>query len=205
MNSLPNLTHLFKSGRGPETAERLNKLVEIISRSGNPDHEFWYLGGPMTGIPAFNFPRFHEVAARLREQGYNIISPAEIDDPETEAAAMASPDGAPGSGAANGEAYEDFLGRDLIIVSLPTCVGMICLEGWHNSRGARGESWVIAYLKKQLLEYSEQGYPVPHGFSLLEVDRDERLAELGVPDYARGAVPTDQPGVLTVADAVPNG
>lgn len=175
----------------PTTWYRLASLVEIMQRSGNPDEDFFYLGGPMTGIPQFNFPRFHEVANSLRAEDYNIISPAELDDPETEAAAMASVDGAPGSGSANGEAYEDFLGRDLIICSLPTCVGMICMEGWHNSRGARGESWVIAYLKKQLLEYDDK--------TLTVIDRDERLAELGVPDFAAGAVPKDKPGLLTVA------
>lgn len=166
-----------------------------MNRSGNPDQDFFYLSGPMTGIPQFNFPRFKEVAQKLRDQGYNIISPAELDDPDTEAAAMASTDGAPGSGSANGESYEDFLGRDLIICSLPTCVGMICMEGWHNSRGARGESWVIAYLKKEMLEYDDSAGSIV----LTSINRDERLAELGVPDFAAGAVPKDRPGLLTVA------
>jgi hypothetical protein len=166
-----------------------------MQRSGNPDEDFFYLGGPMTGIPQFNFPRFREVANKMRAQNYNIISPAELDDPDTEAAALASPDGAPGSGSANGESYEDFLGRDLIICSLPTCVGMICMDGWHNSRGARGESWVVAYLKKQLLEYDDSSGSVV----LTAIDRDERLAELGVASFAAGAVPKDVPGLLTVA------
>ena len=175
------------------TSRRFSALTDVMLRSGNPDESFFYLGGPMTGIPQFNFPRFFEVGDRLRGQGYNIISPAELDDPDTEAAALASPDGAPGSGAANGESYEDFLGRDLIIVSLPTCIGMICLENWHSSRGARGESWVIAYLKKQLLEYDDSSGEIV----LTQIERDARLSELGVPNYARGAVPSDKPGMLT--------
>lgn len=183
-----------RDANGVQTAKRLLSVANLMNKNANPDKDFFYLGGPMTGIPQFNFPEFHRVGTVLRERGYNIVSPAELDDPETEAAAMASPDGAPGSGSANGEAYEDFLGRDLIICSLPTCVGMICLPGWHNSRGARGESWVIAYLNKQLFEYEEVG-GAP---SLLTVERDERLTELGVPDFAAGAVPRDKPGVLTV-------
>jgi hypothetical protein len=185
-----------RDARGARTAKRLLSVANLMNKNANPDESFFYLGGPMTGIPQFNFPEFHRIGAALRERGYNIVSPAELDDPETEAAAMASPDGAPGSGSANGEAYEDFLGRDLIICSIPTCVGMICLPGWHNSRGARGESWVCAYLKKPIYEYSEnneQGAPW-----LIAVERDERLAELGVPDFAAGAVPRDKPGVLTV-------
>lgn len=186
----------LRGGPGHETIDRLAALTRVISHSGDPDSEFYYLGGPMTGIPQFNFPEFQRVAARLRAGGMNIVSPAELDDPETEAAALASLDGAPGSGAANGEAYEDFLGRDLIIVSLPTCVGMICMPGWHNSRGARGESWVISYLKKRLMEYREyEGGEV----DLVAIYRDQRLEELGVPDFARGAVPQDKPGLLTAA------
>lgn len=189
----PRSGRLSRHLRGKRTKRQLGTLVEIISRSGNPDEEFFYLGGPMTGIPQFNFPRFHAVANRLRQQGYNIISPAELDDPETEAAALASTDGAPGSGAAHGEVYEDFLARDLIIVSLPTCVGGIFLEGWHTSRGARAESWSLTFLQKPTFEYVE-------GDRLVQFDRDERLAELGVPAYAAGSVPRDKPGLLTVAD-----
>lgn len=174
------------------TLERLNSLVETIRRSGDPDQPFYYLGGPMTGIPQFNFPRFHEVGDILRAQGYNIISPAEVDEPETGAAALASPDGAPGTGTANGETYEDFLGRDLIIVTLPTCRGMICLEGWQNSRGATAESWVVAYLKRDLFEYSD-------GPTLTQIDRDERLLDLGVDPAVSGTLPVLAPGIATMA------
>jgi hypothetical protein len=36
----------------------------------------------MTGIAQFNFPAFDAAAAELRDQGYEIISPAELDDPQ---------------------------------------------------------------------------------------------------------------------------
>ena len=42
----------------------------------------YYLAGPMTNIPQFNYPRFFELAKVLRAEGYTIISPAELDSPE---------------------------------------------------------------------------------------------------------------------------
>lgn len=38
-----------------------------------------YLSGPMTGLPNFNYPAFHEAAACLRRQGYRVYNPAEYE------------------------------------------------------------------------------------------------------------------------------
>lgn len=176
-------------------AKYLLGIDNIISVSGDPNKDFFYLAGPMTGIPQSNFPRFDYVAEVLREKGYNIISPAELDDPVTRAAALASPDGV--LDRIEDKGYEDFLARDLVIVSLPTCVGGIFIEGWQNSRGARGESWVLQFLNKQLWEFQETGETASdENFQLNAIaHRDERLAELGVDPQG---VPTDEPGVLTM-------
>jgi hypothetical protein len=192
---LDDLTDTLNSG-GTFTLslahEHVIGLVDTISRSGNPSEAFFYLGGPMTGVPKSNFPRFHHVATALRGRGYNIISPAELDDPEVEAAALASPDGFLGESDIKGFSYEHFLARDLIICAMPACIGGIFLEGWQHSRGARGESWVLQFLKKQLLEYDEfDGSPVLTAIT----HRDDRLTELGVDPQG---VPLDAPGILTV-------
>lgn len=36
-----------------------------------------YISGPMTGLPNFNYPAFHEAKARLIEAGYEVVSPAD--------------------------------------------------------------------------------------------------------------------------------
>jgi hypothetical protein len=97
----------------------------------------------MSGIPQFNFPMFDAVAKSLRKQGYTIISPAELDDPSTREAALASPDGAPGTGAANGESYGDFLARDLKLI-LDEAEGVAALLGWKRSVGASIEVYAAA-------------------------------------------------------------
>jgi len=135
---------------GATTALKLGALAYGLAGSANPDEDFFYLGGPMTGIPQFNFPAFKQAAEVLRANGYNLVSPAELDDPETAAAAMQSADGAPGSGSANGETWSTFLARDVIICALPTCVGGIFLPGWEFSSGAKLEMTVLDSLGKQL-------------------------------------------------------
>lgn len=101
----------------------------------------WYIAGPMTGYPAFNIPLFDEVAANLRADGYTAVSPAELDDPDTRAAAFASPDGKMGSGVLNGQTWGDFLSRDVKLIA-DEVGGIVLLPHWYESRGARLEAFV---------------------------------------------------------------
>lgn len=109
-----------------------------------------YIAGPMTGIPQFNFPAFDAAAEDLRNNGHEIVSPAELDDPESRAAAMASPDGAPGSGSSNGETWGDFLARDVKLIADTDIDGIVTLPGWEKSRGARLETFVAHLCGKPL-------------------------------------------------------
>jgi hypothetical protein len=112
----------------------------------------YYLGGPMTGRPQFNFPAFDAAAADLREQGYKIVSPAELDADETREAALASADGSPGEGSSNGETWGDFLARDVKLIA-DKCGGMIVLPEWNQSKGARLESFVTFLCKNPIVYY----------------------------------------------------
>lgn len=112
-----------------------------------------YLAGPMTGIPQFNFPAFDAAAADLRERGYTVVSPAELDRPETRAAALASPDGAMGSGTHDGETWGDFLARDVKLIADDGVEAIVCLDGWQRSKGARLETFVGRLAGLPIYEY----------------------------------------------------
>jgi Domain of unknown function (DUF4406) len=102
-----------------------------------------YLAGPMSGIPQFNFPAFFEAANRLREDGFEVVSPAEIDNAEDSGAALASPDGDPTNRVAmNNKTWGDFLARDVKLIADSGIEGIVFLRGWHKSRGARLEAFV---------------------------------------------------------------
>jgi hypothetical protein len=77
-----------------------------------------YLAGPMTGLPAFNFPAFHAEAARLRAIGYHVENPAENKAPPC-------------------DTWEGYM--RLAVAQLVTCDAVALLPGWQDSRGARIE------------------------------------------------------------------
>lgn len=122
----------------------------------------WYLAGPMTGIPQFNFPLFASESARLRGEGYKIVSPHELDSPAVQQAAWASPDGALHSGHIAGETWGDILARDVKVVA-DNVRGILVLPGWTKSRGARLETFVAHLCGKPINYASDPTCPVPGG------------------------------------------
>ena len=105
----------------------------------NSDDMVFYLAGPMSGIPQFNFPAFEEAATKLRElAGMTIINPAELDDDEDRAAALASPDG---DLKEVKHTWGEFLSRDVLILA-DQCDGIMFLPGWEHSKGACLEACV---------------------------------------------------------------
>lgn len=101
-----------------------------------------YVAGPMTGIPQYNFPAFDRAAEALRVMGYEVVSPAELDDPEDRAKALASDDGAPQTAHHFGKSWADFLARDVKLIADGEFAVIVVLPGWEKSRGARLETFV---------------------------------------------------------------
>jgi hypothetical protein len=94
-----------------------------------------YILGPMTGYPEENRPAFKAAAKRLREQGYDPISPDELDD-------IYPPDG--------GE-WHHFMARDVPFAVMAQAG--VALPGWQKSRGATLEALLISQLGKPVFEY----------------------------------------------------
>jgi len=105
----------------------------------NTDASKWYLAGPMTGVPQFNLPTFVQAAAELRSiHGLDVVSPAELDDEET---ARISMDSADGLDRRITSSWGALLARDIKMVA-DLCTGVVFLDGWEKSRGARLEAFV---------------------------------------------------------------
>lgn len=129
-----------------------------------------YLAGPMTGIPAFNFPAFDEAAENLRVNGhYEVVSPAELDDPDHRAMVVASPDGLDFEDIdrANGKTWGDFLARDIKLIADGHFDLIIVLPGWQDSRGACLETFVGALIGLPVRAYDPSGTTTVSPITLL--------------------------------------
>lgn len=118
----------------------------------------YYLAGPMSGRPMFNFPMFEAVAAMLRKQGFQIVSPNELDAVNTTDYELAR-DSVDGSLGTTEQTWGDFLARDVKIVA-DQVDGVICLPGWEQSRGARLEAFVATCQGKPVFQYDAEEHGV---------------------------------------------
>ncbi len=83
--------------------------------------KIYYLSGPMTGIPDLNRPLFKKAAEYVRKAGLTILSPPEL-HPED-------------------DSYGKSLGRDIEVLIDSKVDGVVFLQNWWYSRGARIEAF----------------------------------------------------------------
>jgi hypothetical protein len=140
--------------------------------------ERFYLAGPMSNLPQFNFPAFYAASAALRAAGYEIISPAELDDAEDKGLAMKSPDGDPGHHPT--KTWGDFLSRDVKIVA-DSIQGIIFLPDWQTSRGARLEAFTALLCGHKFGLYSKNATPlvtwVPSSWVMSQINQHMKFKE----------------------------
>lgn len=98
----------------------------------------YYLAGPMTGLPEYNFAEFDRVVAELRDNGFEVLSSHEIDHGETPETRGSKPHG-------------DYVREDL--KHLLVCDAIILLPGWELSRGCQVEVKVAQAIGIQMHKY----------------------------------------------------
>ena len=89
-----------------------------------------YIAGPMTGLPDYNYPAFHRMAALLRSCGYEVFNPAE-----------------------NHGGRTDLPLAEYYKIDLPQVCdadALVLLEGWEKSAGASLEVTLANVLDKKV-------------------------------------------------------
>lgn len=84
-----------------------------------------YISGPMTGHKDLNFQMFNAAAWLLRDAGYDVVNPAEL-NPDPSAS------------------WTQCMRRD--IVALMDCDSVLMLPGWIDSKGAYLEHFIAKEL-----------------------------------------------------------
>jgi hypothetical protein len=85
-----------------------------------------YVSGAMSDLPDLNWPKFDYVSEELRQQGYDVVNPADI------ARGLSIPDSIQGE-----KRYIIYIKADLKALIDCDCIYM--LSGWEGSRGANME------------------------------------------------------------------
>ncbi len=135
-----------------------------------------YIAGKMRGVELFNFPAFDAAKELLSEQGWDVVSPADLDrdagfDPST----------LPGDHDWNDIEIEGFslseaVNRDL--VALQTCDAIYLLRGWETSLGAKAEKALAEWIGVTVL-YQESEDVLEEA---LRITKGDRNATYGPPD-----------------------
>lgn len=106
----------------------------------------YYLSGPMTGIPEYNYPMFELVAKELRAKGYIIVTPTEVG---TNQEARLGADRFSLS-------YQEYIKSN--IIALLDCNAIILLPGWRDSTGAKLELHIAQTMNMRVWNLRLDGF-----------------------------------------------
>ena len=112
-----------------------------------------YIGGPMRGIPEFNFPAFHAAADAIKALGCDVFNPAAKDNERhgTDISKGNATGDESIASAQHGFNLREALGLDLAwICAEATAIAL--LPGWRNSKGATAEHATAVALGLKVVE-----------------------------------------------------
>lgn len=98
----------------------------------------FYLAGPMTGKPDYNYQLFTDVCAELRKRELEILSPHEIKYPELDGKIGSLP-------------YFEYVKGGLKL--LLECDAIMLMTGWELSKGCLNEFYVAKSCDMQVFFY----------------------------------------------------
>jgi nucleoside 2-deoxyribosyltransferase len=108
----------------------------------------YYISGPMSGIPDYNYPYFEKVTKQLRARGFNILSPHENPQPTTSLTTEGL--------------WQYFM--NLCEKQVEEADVIIMLPGWMYSRGAMQElQWAIEQRMPVHFYATFLEFPIPMG------------------------------------------
>lgn len=97
-----------------------------------------YLSGPMRHRPYYGFPQFDDLRDRLKNLGYDVVSPADLDRANG-FDALLLPEDTDWSVLPDGFDPRHTMFRD--IEELSMCDAIYMMDGWRDSKGAKAEYW----------------------------------------------------------------
>lgn len=128
-----------------------------------------YIAGPMRGIPLYNFPAFDAAASELRDEGHEVVNPADLDR-DTGMDPLALPSDWDWNDLPPSVDSNTFADRDL--EALRGCDAIYLLKGWQQSTGAMAEyhvaKWRGLTLVYELPSPAESRKQIPIASGLLD-------------------------------------
>jgi hypothetical protein len=96
-----------------------------------------YVAGPMRGYENYNYPAFDRCARVLKQQGWIVINPAELDRQAGKPSSNAY-DFNPDTNYEDHEFMRKALLRDVVAIC-EQCTAIYMMSGWEHSKGAKAE------------------------------------------------------------------
>lgn len=120
----------FDSDCGKAFAIQDGDIVESIETASTSDLTRIYIAGPMSKYKStgFNFRAFYDAEAKLKNNGYEVVNPARMDNE------AGFDENATYSDEEIAKRLREWFPRD--VAAIATCGHVYLLDGWQDSRGA---------------------------------------------------------------------